>query len=228
MPNEVGTMRLSKREFLRRCSLGLGFCLANPLRLEEILRWETIFVGAHHLDDEPGRFAKEAWFCVKTEGGVQCLKCPHSCLISTGESGKCRNRTNIGGTLYEIGYGNPCAAHIDPIEKKPLFHFLPGTEAYSVAVAGCNLRCLNCQNWQISQVSPRETDNVDLMPARLVEEAVRNRSASIAFTYSEPNTFYQYGYDTSIETNRGPRFWRASVTASADTAAGFERFITSG
>jgi pyruvate formate lyase activating enzyme len=87
--------------------------------------------------------------------------------------------------------------HVDPIEKKPFFHFLPTTRAFSIAVAGCNLACLNCQNWQISQVSPKETENYDLMPARVVEECLASRAESIAYTYSEPTTFYEYAYDTA-------------------------------
>jgi pyruvate formate lyase activating enzyme len=99
--------------------------------------------------------------------------------------------------MYSIAYGNPCAVHIDPIEKKPFFHFLPSTRAYSIATAGCNLACLNCQNWDISQVSPKETENYDLMPALVVEECLNSRCESIAYTYSEPTTFYEYAYDTA-------------------------------
>jgi pyruvate formate lyase activating enzyme len=113
---------------------------------------------------------------------------------------------NHEGKLYSIAYGNPCAVHVDPIEKKPFFHFLPSTRAFSIAAAGCNLRCLNCQNWEISQVSPRESQNIDLMPGRVVEECVRSRSESIAYTYSEPTTFYEYTLDTAgLARKRGIR-----------------------
>jgi pyruvate formate lyase activating enzyme len=87
--------------------------------------------------------------------------------------------------------------HIDPIEKKPLYHFHPSTQAYSIAAAGCNLACLNCQNWQISQVSPRETRNIELLPEAVAEQALANRCESIAYTYSEPTTFFEYAYDTA-------------------------------
>jgi pyruvate formate lyase activating enzyme len=102
--------------------------------------------------------------------------------------------------------------HIDPIEKKPLFHFLPGTRAFSIAVAGCNLRCLNCQNWQISQVSPKETENADLMPPAVVEECVRTQCESIAYTYSEPVTFYEYAFDTAkiAREKRIKNVWKSS------------------
>jgi pyruvate formate lyase activating enzyme len=104
---------------------------------------------------------------------------------------------NYKGTLYSIAYGNPCAVHIDPVEKKPLFHFLPSTRAFSIAAAGCNFRCLNCQNWEISQVSPRETNNADLMPADVVAQCADDRAESIAYTYSEPTSFYEYVLDTA-------------------------------
>jgi pyruvate formate lyase activating enzyme len=118
-------------------------------------------------------------------------------LQNDDDVGFCRNRVTSNGKLYTIAFGNPCAVHIDPIEKKPFFHFLPATHAFSIAVAGCNFRCLNCQNWQISQVSPRESDNADLMPEDVVKECVRAGSESIAYTYSEPTTFYEYAYETA-------------------------------
>ena len=143
------------------------------------------------------KWNKEALFYVQTAGGVKCLKCPHGCELSTGEAGRCRNRVNHRGKMYSIAYGNPCAVHVDPIEKKPLFHFLPSSRAFSIAVAGCNLACLNCQNWQISQVSPPDTENYDMMPEKVVELCLDSHCESIAYTYSEPNTFYEYAYDTA-------------------------------
>lgn len=146
----------------------------------------------------PGKWSKEALFYTKTSTGITCLKCPHYCQLgSNNDVGKCRNRVSYQGKLYTIAYGNPCAVHIDPIEKKPLYHFFPTTRAFSIAVAGCNFRCLNCQNWQISQVSPRESQNVDLMPPAVVDECVRARCESIAYTYSEPVSFYEYVLDTA-------------------------------
>jgi pyruvate formate lyase activating enzyme len=114
--------------------------------------------------------------------------------------------------MYTIAYGNPCAVHVDPIEKKPLYHFLPTTRAFSIAAAGCNFRCLNCQNWEISQSSPYDTVNDDLMPADVVEQAVRNSCASIAYTYSEPTTFFEYAYDTAkLARGRGIKnVWKSN------------------
>jgi pyruvate formate lyase activating enzyme len=96
-----------------------------------------------------------------------------------------------------MAFGNPCSVNIDPIEKKPLYHFYPGTRAYSIATAGCNLACLNCQNWSISQSSPDKTRNYDLMPEKVVNESKRNNCRSIAYTYSEPVTFYEYVFETA-------------------------------
>jgi pyruvate formate lyase activating enzyme len=98
--------------------------------------------------------------------------------------------------LFTIAYGNPCAIHIDPVEKKPLYHFLPGSDAFSMATAGCNLACLNCQNWTISQSSPEETENYDLMPDQVIAQAIKYNCRSIAYTYSEPITYYEYVFDT--------------------------------
>jgi pyruvate formate lyase activating enzyme len=125
-------------------------------------------------EEKPWRWSKEAMHYTQTPRGVKCLLCPNECSIREGNTGTCRNRENYKDKLYSIAYGNPCAAHVDPIEKKPLMHFMPGIYAYSIATAGCNFACLNCQNWDISQASPKETSNIDLMPARVVEEALKN------------------------------------------------------
>lgn len=188
---------LNKRRFLKTCALGACGIAFGVKRLDAADRILAERFPPPPSSDELWKWSKEAEFYVKTSDGVQCQKCPHGCFLVEGDSGICRNRINYQGKMYSIAYGNPCAVHIDPIEKKPLFHFLPSTTAYSIAVAGCNLRCLNCQNWQISQFSPKETQNYDLMPDRVVEECLTAKCESIAYTYSEPNTFYEYGYDTA-------------------------------
>jgi pyruvate formate lyase activating enzyme len=123
---------------------------------------------------------------------VQCSLCPHRCVIASGERGICRVRENRGGRLYSLVYGNACAAHVDPIEKKPFYHFLPSATAFSIATAGCNLRCLYCQNWNISQMTPEETENVDLPPESVVHYAQQAAAPVIAYTYSEPTAFFEY------------------------------------
>jgi pyruvate formate lyase activating enzyme len=180
---------ISRAEFLKAsCLTAAGFGLCGF----------RVFGAA----DVPGKWSTPARF-VTTEGdAIRCHKCPHGCLIQRGETGRCLNRVNYEGALYSIAYGNPCAVHIDPIEKKPFYHFLPTTRAFSIAVAGCNFSCLNCQNWQISQTSPRATENDDMMPARVVEECFKNRCECIAYTYSEPTTFYEYAYDTAVRAKQ--------------------------
>ena len=123
---------------------------------------------------------------------VQCLLCPRRCRLQEGMRGDCRVRINLGGRLETLVYGNPCAVHIDPVEKKPLFHLLPESTTFSIATAGCNLHCKFCQNWSISQVPPEETRNMDMPPARVVQLALRGGCRSIAYTYSEPVVFYEY------------------------------------
>lgn len=134
----------------------------------------------------------------ETEGAlVRCNLCPRVCILKPGATGLCRVRKNIDNTLMTLGYSNPCAVHIDPIEKKPLYHVLPGSKAFSIAVAGCNLRCKNCQNYSISQASPLETRNTYLPPQQVVKEAVHSGCSTIAYTYSEPTVWYEYMYDTA-------------------------------
>jgi len=180
---------ITKREFLRQCT----FC-AGGLSIGAFSANLFSFTSNNDL----GKFSKEALFYKKTADGLQCEKCPQGCLLmNDGDVGFCRNRVTSNGKMYSIAYGNPCAVHIDPIEKKPFFHFLPTTHAFSIAAAGCNFRCLNCQNWQISQMSPKESANSDLMPEAVVNACVTSGSESIAYTYSEPTTFYEYAYDTA-------------------------------
>ncbi len=172
---------LSRRAFTRSCLLCAG----------------SVAMGVP-IPQQREKHMKEALFYEKTADGLQCRKCPYECVLDEGETGICRNRVNRGGVMYSTAYGNPCAVHVDPIEKKPFFHFLPGTRAFSIAAAGCNLRCLNCQNWQISQATPAETLNDDLMPEAVVQQCVAEHCESIAYTYSEPTTFYEYVLDTSV------------------------------
>ena len=143
-------------------------------------------------------YAHEAMYYQQIgEGLVQCQLCPNRCTLPEGSRSQCRVRENRGGKLYTLAYGNPCAVHNDPIEKKPFNHFLPGTLAFSIATAGCNLHCLYCQNWTISQKRPEEVDSISLPPEEVVKYALKAGSQSIAYTYSEPNIFYEYMLDTA-------------------------------
>ena len=145
-----------------------------------------------------GKWHKLSAYQEKVDGNsVRCHICPHNCIINEGKVGICKTRVNKEGTLYSIAYGNPCSVSIDPIEKKPLFHFFPGEKIFSLATAGCNFRCLNCQNWEISQSSPLELNHYDLMPEDVVKRAIAHSTNLIAFTYTEPTVFYEYVYDTA-------------------------------
>ena len=126
---------------------------------------------------------------------VQCLLCPRQCLLSPGQRGVCRVRQNIDGQLYSLSYGNVASANLDPIEKKPFFHVLPGSKAFSIATAGCNLQCVFCQNWQISQVFPEDIQSQYMLPEQVVEQALASGAQSIAYTYSEPIIFFEYIID---------------------------------
>ncbi|NCA75090.1 MAG: AmmeMemoRadiSam system radical SAM enzyme [Alphaproteobacteria bacterium] len=145
----------------------------------------------------PGRYSKESPYYAVTPKGVQCKICPNNCILREGLESICRTHVVKDQKLYTIAYGNPCSVHVDPIEKKPLFHYLPATPSFSIATAGCNLACLNCQNWEISQKSPTETENTELFPRQVVEQAVKSGCKSIAYTYSEPIAFYEYTFDTA-------------------------------
>ncbi|MFH0762378.1 MAG: AmmeMemoRadiSam system radical SAM enzyme [Candidatus Omnitrophota bacterium] len=139
---------------------------------------------------------KEAIFYDKLDNrAVQCQLCPRRCVLPEGARGFCRARQNRGGTLYSLVYAKPVSLHIDPIEKKPLFHFLPGTTAFSIATAGCNLRCKFCQNWEISQSAPEDLQYTYLEPQELVKRVKESGSPTIAYTYSEPTVFYEYMLD---------------------------------
>lgn len=141
---------------------------------------------------------KEALFYQKLEDQkVKCELCPHYCSISEGKRGICGVRENREGTLYSLVYGKVISSHVDPIEKKPLFHFLPGSYSYSIATVGCNFRCDFCQNWEISQM-PREYKTIageDWTPEEVVEEAIGNDCQSISYTYTEPTIYFEFAYD---------------------------------
>lgn len=148
---------------------------------------------------------KEAMFYkVLQEGKVRCELCPHQCEILPGKRGICRVRENRNGILYSLNYQRLIAAHIDPIEKKPLFHFYPGSHSYSIAAIGCNFHCLHCQNWSISQVQGDVIKGEEISSENIVQDALDNNCVSISYTYTEPTIYYETAYDTSkIAHNKG-------------------------
>ena len=178
---------ISKRDFLKKSLAFSAGLICLPCR--------EVFPEMRF--DTQGIYKKIAMFQEETARGIMCRICPNECVLKEGELSKCNNRKVHDSKLYTLAFGNPCSANVDPVEKKPLYHFLPGSRAYSIATAGCNLVCLNCQNWTISQTSPDKTRNYDLMPERVVSECIKNSCESIAYTYSEPVTFYEYVFETA-------------------------------
>jgi pyruvate formate lyase activating enzyme len=144
------------------------------------------------------RFVREAMhYAAIEEKKVECKLCPRECKVALKERGYCGVRENRDGKYVTLVYGRACSANVDPIEKKPLFHFLPGAKAFSIATAGCNVECKFCQNWEISQFRPEQISSTNLPPEILVPEAKHRGIESIAFTYSEPVIFYEYMFETA-------------------------------
>jgi pyruvate formate lyase activating enzyme len=179
---------ISKRDFLKKSFILSAGMVCYPCQV----------VLSNIISEPQTSLKKIALFQEETARGIMCRICPNECVLKEGELSKCNNRKVHNSKLYTLAFGNPCAVNVDPVEKKPLYHFLPGSEAYSIATAGCNLVCLNCQNWTISQTSPDKTRNYDLMPAKVISECVKNNCKSIAYTYSEPTTFYEYVFETAV------------------------------
>ncbi|MCM8792548.1 MAG: AmmeMemoRadiSam system radical SAM enzyme [Candidatus Omnitrophica bacterium] len=143
---------------------------------------------------------KEALLYEKLENNsVHCFLCSHNCQIKEGNFGICRVRKNIKGKLYSLVYGKPCALHIDPIEKKPLYHFFPGSFSFSLSTFGCNFKCGFCQNWQISQEYQLEDigNQKEVLPSEVVELALKNKCKSISYTYTEPTVFFEYALEVA-------------------------------
>jgi len=183
-------MRISRRQFLTAC--GGTACSIPTLS-------RTAFAAAPS-DSDDAKFIKEARYYEKLEGGkVRCTLCPHKCAVADRERGTCSVRENRGGKYYTLVHSRVCSMGVDPIEKKPLFHVLPGSQAFSIATAGCNMSCKFCQNWQISQFRPEDVSKtVYYPPEKVVELAQGSGCKSIAYTYSEPVVFYEYVYDTAV------------------------------
>lgn len=126
---------------------------------------------------------------------IRCNLCPHHCLINPGKTGNCQVRKNVDGTLYSLVYNKPISANLDPIEKKPLFHFYPGSTAFSISTVGCNMHCKHCQNADISQATVERYPSREMSSKEIVNEAKKSGAQSIAYTYTEPTIYYEYAYD---------------------------------
>ena len=146
------------------------------------------------------------------DGRVECTLCPHHCRIAEDKTGICRSRRNQGGVLVSEVYGKPCSLAIDPIEKKPLYHFHPGTTCLSLACTGCNFRCLNCQNHDISQAAPADINYYELSPEDVVALCLKHHCPGIAYTYTEPLTYLEYIIDCARLAHEAG-LWNILVTA---------------
>ena len=182
-----------RRTFLKTVSLPC-FAACAAACLERF----AIPVQAASLTEDESRFRVEARFYHKLPGKVvECGLCPRQCVVVNGERGHCGVRENRGGTYYSLVHSRVCTAHMDPVEKKPFFHFYPGSLAFSIATGGCNVNCKFCQNWEISQARPEQLRATYLPPKQLAEAARQNQCPLLAYTYSEPTVFSEYLLDAA-------------------------------
>jgi pyruvate formate lyase activating enzyme len=196
-----GPLRVSRREFLgRTCACAAMAALASA-GLPAVIRGEAETPWSQDEREVLG-IREASWWEKLDQKRVACKLCPRECNVDDYERGYCGVRENRGGTYYTLVYGRPCSLHVDPIEKKPLFHFLPGSQAYSLATAGCNMECQFCQNWQISQTRPEDLQSIDLQPARVAREAKQSGAPVLAYTYSEPVVFGEFVRDTAVEGHK--------------------------
>lgn len=193
LPQVVESTGWSLDEFLGYCArdkAGIGY---DGWKNADIFTYEAIVFSESDFKKKD-----KAKYYEKLEGGrVLCKLCPHECKLSEGKLGFCKARKNVNGELISLSYGNLVAIHIDPIEKKPLYHFMPGSTSFSIGTAGCNLSCKNCQNSEISQSSPLQLERIKATPEQIVEAAKKNNSASISYTYTEPTIFYEFVLETA-------------------------------
>jgi pyruvate formate lyase activating enzyme len=235
MPSDsAGANQLPAKGVSRRTAIGLGVAgVAGAVTATSLwdffVRWREAEAPADIFKgDAPAAelwelwqkrgWVKEARHYLKLGRNVQCKVCPNNCLLGPGDRSHCRNKVNFNGTLFTLAYANPCTFHVDPVEKKPLFHFLPGSRTFSLATSGCVFRCLNCQNWEISQKKPEETKDprgaelrlkpplppgltleqmsrLSLFPDDVAAVSAALGCPSISYTYSEPTAFYEYTQD---------------------------------
>lgn len=194
---------MNRREFIERSSkAGIASVALTQIPFSkcsflEFMGEQSAFAGVPNISWVEARYYKK-----HAHKEVECLICPRECKVGDRERGYCGTRENRDGVYRTLVYGKPCALNIDPIEKKPFFHFLPGTTALSFATAGCNVNCKFCQNWDISQSRPEQTTNMDVSPKEMAKIAVEKNCPSIASTYSEPVIFYEYVYDTAVESRK--------------------------
>jgi pyruvate formate lyase activating enzyme len=191
---------MKRRSFVKRLGASAGLVCAGGQICDMVcgtLENAYAFGYEESLSDVEAKYYKKL-----PEDVVACQLCPRECNVSDVERGFCGVRENQGGIYKTLVHSRVCSMNIDPIEKKPFFHFRPGTTAFSVATAGCNVNCKFCQNWDISQVRPEQVRNVLLTPDALANECVSREIPTIAYTYSEPVVFYEYMYDSAVRSRK--------------------------
>ena len=181
--------RITRRRFLGHCGRGLALCAGSALLPLQIPSASASTAGITR-----GLIERKLspYFSSLGSQVVRCELCPHGCEVEPGERGLCGVRENVAGRYYSLVFGNPCAVHIDPVEKKPFYHVLPASRAFSIATAGCNFDCKFCQNWEISQARPDETFNYRFTPDQVIDSALGYGSQVVASTYVEPVIFTEY------------------------------------
>ena len=199
----INNKNIDRRNFIK-LTAGVGCTLALSSR---------ILAGSKIFPEETEKFVREARYYEKLDNKkIRCRLCPRQCVIDDRERGYCGVRENHDGTYYTLVYARPCSLNADPIEKKPFFHFYPGSAAFSLATAGCNVNCKFCQNWEISQVRPEEVRSYYLLPEEIAKLAGQYECQTIAYTYSEPTIYYEYMMDC-VQAGRQKKLKNVVVTA---------------
>ncbi len=207
MEKETSEKALTRRQFLKKGGLaGVGLAVASYLGIQ-LHRGlgvglrpglaETVKGSSEEPTPIAGELHEARYYRSLEDNVVQCQVCFRRCTVKEGGRSFCRNKVNLGGKYYTLVYAKPCAVQIDPIEKEPSFHMLPGGTIFCTATASCNNRCKHCQNWHISQKSVEETVNLFLPPKAAVEMALERECDAVSFTYSEPTVFYEYMFDVA-------------------------------
>ena len=194
--------RLSRRDVLK---LGIGVALGAGA-LGGLAHLTSSAQSPMPLVTKPGRSSQwlhaASYYRAMSKDFVQCQLCPKQCIVGPGGRGICEVRENRGGEYYTLVYGRAASVNIDPVEKKPFYHVMPGSPIFSFATAGCNMDCKNCQNWQLSQARPEDLPAMALPPAKLVAAAREQGCSLIAGTYNEPTIFFEYLLDVAVEGNK--------------------------
>lgn len=184
-------IKFDRRAFLQTVAVGTAVACESRSSSGEERTAEAVSLGP-----EASLVAREArWWKPLGDQRIQCELCPRACKVANRERGTCGVRENRDGKYFTLVHSRPCTAHVDPIEKKPFYHVLPGKTAFSLAAPGCNLECKFCQNWEISQVRPEQVHTFDARPADVVRMAIEQRAPAIACTYSEPTVWSEYVFD---------------------------------